>query len=118
MAWILDSTTIRRPHNVEESNSTLVAQQRTLSGAVNRDYFGSNKRVWSLSYRNVKKADYDAINAIYQSYLSTATAKSFESTETNYPVSATSVHVSLAVRQFKVRGSDYLSDFELTLTEA
>lgn len=118
MSYILNGTTIRSPQELDETNSTQVAQQRTLSGAVNRDYIGSNKRVWYLNYINTKKADYDTIKTIYDAYLSTATAVTWESTESNYTVASTTVHVDLRTRNFGVRGSDYISDFQLILTEA
>lgn len=103
---------------MEEKNQTQYAQQKALSGAVGRDYFGSNKRIWTLEYENTKKAAYDTIKTIYDSYLSTGTAKSWEVTETNYAVSATTVHVDLQVRKFTMSGTDYISDFTLILTEA
>lgn len=118
MAYILSSTPIRAPHEFSESNSTQVAQIRTLDGQVNRDYFGDNKRIWVLEYSNTKKADYDAIKTLYNNYLSTATALTWEVTETNYTISQTTVHVDLLERGFSVRGTDYLSDFSLILTES
>lgn len=118
MSYLLGGSTIRNPFSIRELNSTQVAENRTLSGAVTRDYFGSNKRVWLLDYRNTKKADYDVIKAIYDSYLLTATAKSWQVTETNYTVSLTTVHVDLFERDFSVRGEDYISDFDLILKEA
>lgn len=118
MSYLLAATTIRAPREIEEKNLTQYAQQKALSGAVGRDYFGSNKRVWSLSYENTKKVDYDTIKAIYDSYLSTGTAPAWQVTETNYTVSATTVHVDLQVRRFTMSGSDYISDFTLVLTEA
>jgi hypothetical protein len=118
MAFLLDAQSIRNPQSIEETNSTQYAQQKTLNGDVGRDYFGDNKRVWSLAYRNVKKTEYDTIKAIYDSYLTNGTAKTWEITETNYTVSSTSVHIDLRVRNFTVRGSSYISDFDLILTEA
>lgn len=118
MSYILAGSNIKAPQEMSESNSTQVAQNRTLSGAISRDYFGSNKRVWTLNYKNTKKADYDTIKTIYDSYLSTGTAQSWQVTETNYTISATTVHVDLIERAFSVRGEDYISDFTLTLTEA
>jgi hypothetical protein len=118
MSYILAGTTIRNPMTIAEGNSTQTAQVRPLSGGISRDLFGSNKRVWTFEYRNTKKAAYDAINAIYQQYLTTGAAQTFQSTETNYTISSTSVHVDLLLRKFSVSGSDYLSDFTLTLTEA
>jgi hypothetical protein len=118
VSYLLASTEIRRPNNLEEGNSTQFAQNRTLSGAVTRDYFGSNKRGWIFDYVNVSKADYDTIKAIYDSYLASGTAQTFSSTEANYPVTATTVHVDLARRRFSVGGTDYISDFSLILTEA
>jgi hypothetical protein len=115
--YILDSTTIRRPLEINESNNSQFAVNRTLDGSINRDYFGANKRSWTLEYSNVKKADYDTIKAIYDNYISTGNAKTWEITETNYTVSSTNVHVDLFERDFNVRGEDYISDFTLILTE-
>lgn len=118
MSYLLDATEIRRPTSLNEENNTQYAQNRTLDGNKNRDYFGSNKRVWSLDFANVKKSDYDTIKTIYDSYLSTGTAKSWSVTETNYTISSTTVHLDLQERGFSVRGTDYLSDFTLVLTES
>lgn len=118
MSYILSGSNIRAPQSFEETNSTQVAENRTLSGSVTRDFFGSNKRVWVLEYNNTKKADYDTINTIYQSYLSTGATKTWEVTETNYAISQTNVHVDLLVREFGVKGTDYISDFTLILKEA
>lgn len=118
MAYILDSTTIRSPQELTVSNSTQIAQNRTLGGSITRDLFGSNKRIWVLAYSNTKKTDFDTINTIYQSYLSTVSAKTWEITEPNYTVTQTNVHVDLKQREFRVRGTDYISDFDLILTEA
>lgn len=118
MSWVLSGTNIRAPHEFDESNSTQVAQNRALDGSINRDHFGSNKRVWTLEYRNTNKTDYDAIKTIYDSYLSTGNVKTWEVTETNYTISETNVHVDLLLRSFSIRGEDYLSDFTLILTEA
>lgn len=118
MAYILASTTIRNPVSLEESNATQVAQNQTLSGSITRDFFGSNKRVWTLNFENAKTTDYTTIYNIYQTYLSTATAQTFEITESNYTVASTNVHIDLKQREFGVRGSDYLSNFTLILTEA
>ena len=118
MSYSLDSTIIKNPQEMTEINSTQMAQIRTLSGAVGRDYFGSNKRVWTLKYRNIQKSDYDTIKTIYTSYLTIGTAKSWSVSETNYTISATTVHIDLQQRDFTQKGSGYLSDFDLVLTEA
>lgn len=118
MSYVLNSTTIKSPNSMEEKNSTQYAQQRTLQGTVNRDYFGSNKRVWTLKYENIQKADFDTINTIYQAYLASGTAVSWLSTETNYAISATTVHINLDTRGFSVGGADYISSFTLVLSEA
>jgi len=118
MSYTLGGSTIKAPNSIKETNSTQVAQNRTLDGTVSRDYFGDNKRVWILDYRNTNKTQYDIIKTIYDSYLSTATAKAFVSTETNYTIASTNVHVDLLERGFSVKGTDYISDFTLVLTEA
>lgn len=118
MGYILDGSTIRRPHQVSEQNSTQMAVARTLDGTIRRDLFGANKRTWQLDYRNVKPEDYAVIRAIYDSYLSNASTKTWAITETAYDVAQTLVHVDLIERGFTVAGTSYLSDFSLVLTEA
>ena len=117
MAYLLSGSEIRAPHQLSESNATLMVQNKALNGTVNRDYMGSNKRVWELEYNNVMPTDYNTIKTIYDTYLSTNTAVTWEVTEANYTVSSTTVHVTLDERGFKVRGNDYISDFKLTLVE-
>lgn len=118
MAYVLDSTSIRAPHELSEKNDSQYAQNRTLDGQINRDYFGDNKRVWQLQYDTTNAADYAIIRAIYDSYLANAIAKTWQVTEANYTVSATTVHIDLIERGFSVKGEDYLSSFDLILTEA
>lgn len=117
MPYILSGSQIRAPHKLSESNNTMVAQNRTLDGQINRDYFGANKRVWVLEYNNVLPSEYNTIKTIHTAYMTTNTPVSWEITEANYSVSPTTVHVNLEEREFKVRGNDYISDFTLTLTE-
>lgn len=118
MSYVLSGSTIKSPNTLGVNNDTQVAQNRTLDGTITRDYFGSNKRTWKLEYENTKKADFDTIDTIYQAYLSTANAVTWEVTENNYTISQTSVHVDLKSRDFRVGGEDYISDFTLILTEA
>lgn len=118
MSYILSGTTIKKPQAITEDNSTQVTQIRTLSGAVNRDFFGSNKRIWSCDYSTITKADYDTINAIYQAYLLSGNPVTWQSTESNYVIASTNVHVDLLSRGFTYKGGSYLSDFTLILTEA
>lgn len=118
MSYLLDGSTIRAPHSMQESNSTMMAQHRTLDGSVSRDYFGDNKRMWNLSYNSTKKTDFDTINTIYQAYLDDELPVTWQVTETNYTISEVSVHIDLQVRDFNVKGTDYISSFELVLTEA
>lgn len=117
MSFTLAGTDIKSPGAMQEGNSTQVAQNQALDGTISRDYFGSNKRMWVLTYRTIPKSDYDTINSIYQSYLSTGNPVTFVSTETNYVISQTNVHVDLQNRDFTYRGDQYLSDFTLILTE-
>lgn len=118
MAYLLSGTPIRAPQSVDEENATQFAQQQTLQGTIGRDYFGSNKRIWTLAFENVNPTDYQTIKTIYDSYLLTNTAKTWSVTETNYTVSSTSVHMDLSKRTFSVKGDSYLSSFTLILTEA
>lgn len=117
MGYILASQTIRSPMSFSEDNSTQVAQNRTLGGSITRDFFGSNKRVWTLEFQNAQPSEYSTIYGIYASYLSSGTAQTWQVTETNYTISQTNVHVDLLHRGFSIHGSSYLSDFTLILTE-
>lgn len=118
MSFLLSGTSLRRPANLDESNSTQHVQQRLLNGRVGRDYFGDNKRVWALDYNKTNPTDYTTIRGIYNAYLQSASAVTWEVTEANYTVSSTLVHVDLTKRAFTVRGDSYISDFTLVLTEA
>lgn len=118
MSYTLNGSNIANPHRMSVGNSTQYAQQRTLSGNITRDHFGSNKQVWKLSYRNAQSSEFTTINAIYQTYLSTSSPVTWEVSETNYTVSSTNVHMDIAERGFSVQGTDYLSDFDVILTEA
>ncbi len=117
MAYTLNGTQIKAPQSMQEDNNTQYAQQRTLQGNIGRDYFGSNKRVWKLEYKNIQKTAFDTIDTAYQAYLTSGTAQTWVITETNYTVSTT-VHVNLDSRGFTVGGADYISSFNLILTEA
>ncbi len=116
--YILDGAEIRRPHEISEGNSTQMAAQRTLDGSMSRDYFGSTKRIWNLQFVNIKPADYQVIRNIYDSYIATGDTKTFEITESAYTVASTPCHLDFVDRGFSVRGSTYLSDCELVITEA
>lgn len=117
MSYILAGQNIRRPKTLEEGNSTQYAQVRTIAGTNHRDFLGGNKRIWTLQYENVNISDYNTINAIYQNYLATKAAVTFQVSEVNYTVAQTNVHVDLTVRQFMMPGSSYISNFVLILTE-
>ena len=117
MGYILDGTTIKSPSGFPEMNSTQFAQHRTLRGRIARDYMGDNKRIWNLSYEKTNVTDYAIIKAIYDSYLSTGVAKTFEVTDANYTIAETTVHLDLLVRQFDTKGDSYISGFTLILTE-
>lgn len=119
MAYTLDGNTIKAPNSIAETvDNVQYAQQRTLQGTIGRDYFGDNKRIWKLSYQNIPKASYDTIKSVYDNYVATGTAVSFESTETNYTIASTNVHINIDTRGFSVGGEDYISSFSVILTEA
>lgn len=118
MSYLLDATEIARPTTMREETDVQFAQNRTLSGAINRDHFGDSKRRWMLEYSNKTKADYDVIKTIYDAYVSSENTVTWEVTETNYTISSVNVHVDLETRDFRVPGTDYISDFTLILTEA
>lgn len=118
MSYLLNNTTIRRPKRMTVDNSTQYAENRTLNGTIARDYFGSNKRKWTLEFENLNVTDFAIIDALYQSYLSTKTVMPWAVTESNYTVSTTNVQVDFLTRGFTIPGSSYISNCTLILTEA
>lgn len=118
MSYLLDGAAIRAPHNIEELTDDIFVQHTTLDNTRSRDYMGTTKRRWALDYINTKPSDYDTIKTIWDSYKANAQAKTFQSTETNYTIASTNVHIDLTQRTFSVGGDTYISDFTLVLTEA
>lgn len=114
--YVLAGITIRRPTSMKEQNSTQMAQNRVLSGGNSRDYFGSNKRVWPLEYKNLNVTDYTTIYNIYLAYLANKVPVTWVVGEGNYAITAT-VMIDFPERDFSIPGSTYLSDNTLTLTE-
>lgn len=117
MSYTLNLTTLKRPTRMREANSTQYAANRTLGGTYGRDYFGTNKRIWTLEYENLNVTDYATINTIYQTYLSTKVVVPLAITETNLTAAA-NVHVDFLERDFTIPGSSYISGNVLILTEA
>lgn len=117
MPYYLDGTQIRAPYSFEEVITNQYAQNKTLDGSVNRDYFGDLKRIWTLEFKTMKKADYIVLRTIYNDYLTNFTAKHWETTEDNYTITQTTVHLNMDSRSFSIRGYEYLSDVTLVLTE-
>lgn len=118
MSYSLNSTTIRRPTRMREDNSTQYAANRTLGGSNTRDYFGNNKRVWTLEFDNLNATDYTTINTLYQAFLTTKAVVPFQISEGNYALGPVNVQVDFLTRSFNIPGSSYLSDCTLILTEA
>lgn len=118
MAYLLNGSEIKRPSEIQERDSKQYAQHKTLDATVSRDSFGSAKRIWVLTYKNCNAADYNIIKTIRDTYRSNDTVISWESTESNYTIAETWVHIDMDNRVIGVPGSDYLSDFSVTLTEA
>lgn len=117
IAYILNGITIPMPHHISEENGTQYVQHRVIEGDINRDFFGNNKRVWTLQYRNSKKTNYDVIKSIYDHYLTSGQFATWEIQGDNYSVSETNVHIELPERHFSTAGRSYISDYELTLLE-
>lgn len=121
MAFILAGTTIRRPISIDEKKLERFNQVQTLDGKIHRDYYNSlvgTKRVWTLTYENASATEYNDINTIYNTYKTTDTVQTWEVTDTNYTVASTNVHIDLVDRSFSTPGSDFISSFQLILTEA
>lgn len=118
MSYLLNSTSIRRPTRMREDNSTQFAANRTMGGNNTRDYFGTNKKIWTLEYDNLNATDYGIINTLYQLYLTNEAPLPWQITEGLYACGLTNVLVDFQSRQFGIPGSSYLSNNTLILTEA
>jgi len=117
MSYLLDGTEIRRPSSIKEQDSKQYAQHKALNSTVSRDSFGSAKRIWVLNFRNCNATDYATLKTIRDTYRSNDTTVTWESTETNYTIASTNVHIDMDNRGISIPGTDYLSDFSITLTE-
>jgi hypothetical protein len=116
--FTLGGTAIRSPNSMRETTQKQYAQQRPLSGSVNRKYYGSTKRVWELQYNNLNKTDYNTIRALYNSYLSTGTPQAFLLTSSGFTdFLSTNVHLSMPDTGFPKTATYYLTNFTLTLKE-
>lgn len=115
--FILGGVTIRSPMALTEVSSTLYAENRVARGSNNRVYYGKNKRIWSLQYDNLNVTDYAIIKSLYDLYLSTNSALTFEYHGYKYAFTQTTVHVDLVQRELPNTGIHYLSTFTLVLTE-
>lgn len=116
--YILENTVLRSPTSMKEERVRVAAYQRAISGNFQADEFNSGRRIWTLHYENVQKADFDTIFNLYQTYLSTEDPMDFEINQDNYPITATNVHLDLDQRDFSTAGAGYISQFDLVLTEA
>lgn len=114
--FILDGVRIKPPYSIKESKNPLMAMSRTMDGSYMRDYFSSTKRVWMLTYVLITTTDYDNIHDLYTAYLEDAQPVTWEINQDNYPVTA-NVHIDMVERTYTVKGSSYISGFDLILTE-
>jgi len=112
MAYLLDGTTIKRPNSIKREPIEVAADHITISGKTKRDITARKYR-YILSYKNISKTDADTLVTIYNQ----KAVVTFQSTEANFPVSLRNVHVDIGDRDYLYPGSDYLSTFNLILTE-
>lgn len=115
MSYLLGGTEIPRPQSMSVSRMSQYAQNKTLDGSVNRDYFGEDKLVFVLEYGNLLPADYTTLLGRYDEYI--ANGLRFFDTTGEAVVYGTLVHVDLVPREYTVKGSSYISDTTLVLTE-
>ena len=90
---------------------------QALTGTVSRDYFGNEKKVYILEYKDCSAEDYTTIETQYNAYLTSNSVVAFVCTDTNNTISA-DVHVDLKPQKYRQGGESYPSDFELILKEA
>lgn len=116
MSYLLGGVSIKRPSSMSVSRESQFAQQKTLDGSVNRDYLGSDKLVFELVYDNITTGDYTVLIERYDDYIDNGTR--FFDTTGEAVEYGTLVHVDLRPREFRVKGSSYISRAVLILTEA
>lgn len=115
----LDGLNIRTPNKLTDVTANMYAEQRPLTGSVNRKYYGDTKRAWELEYKNLNQTDYKILRTIYRSYLSAGQTKSLAITGTAYfNAISTTVHIDMRQVDFPRSGTFYLTNFTLTLKEA
>lgn len=115
MAYTLDSTTIKSPNKLTESNDNVSQISLSLGNSRYKDITGENKRTWILSYSLLSKADFETIFNIYEEHIDDGEAKTFVVNEDNLTINTT-VNIEIGSRNF-MRGGSYLSSMDLILTE-
>ncbi len=112
MAYILGGLTLPTPRVVLKDTIEVAQQNETLFGTTTKKTL-HRKFKYSLEYNYL---ELDVVNSIL-SLFEQDEVMSFESTETNFPVTAIDVLVDIGQRTYPAVGKTYVENFKLVLTE-
>lgn len=112
MAYLLGSITLPNPKEFVREQVETSVMHEMIDGTSKRDITRQKER-YILTFRNLTQAQASSIMSEYN----LQTTRTFEVTETNLTIAATSVHIAIDSRQYNSKGGDYREDITLVLTE-
>ncbi len=112
MAYILGGVTLPNPVNVTKDVIEVAQVNETLQGHTHKKTLW-RKFKYTLEYNMEALSTIDNILALF----TVDEVKSFESTETNFPVSPVDVLIDFGERNYPGVGKTYVASFKLILTE-
>ena len=111
MAYLLDSVTLANPVEFSREFIEESGENTSLTGRTTKDIRNRKER-FVLVYRNLTSTEVADILDIFND----ETTKTFEVTETNLTIAATTVHIQLSKRDY-IKGGEYRADITIVLTE-
>ena len=116
----IDAIELPAPNGFQENLEAVGGYLETLSGTKRR-FIKGLKRTWTLSYTYISLADYDAIRAVFDSYVpdglqTSESYATFTVTDPRLGVTNVMVHIDMPGRSF-VPATDYLAGIDIVLSE-
>lgn len=112
MSYILDGLTLPQPKGFTRKQIETGKTLQLLDGTTKKD-ITNRKEQYVLLFQKLTQAEIALILTKYN----LLTTLSFQVTETNLTIAATTVHMELLSRKYLTKGNEYREDITLILTE-
>lgn len=113
MAWLLGSITLPNPSGFNRAFIEKSQKIVTLNNTTKKDITG-RKEVYTLAFKMLTQTE---VNNILSEY-NLQTTRTFQVTEANLTIPATTVHIEMNQRGYNTPGGEYREDIVLVLEEA